>query len=134
MFQSLFPPLPLAPAFVNILATIFFVSLFLYLWLYNFIDGLPLKALRHRLSTSQGRLHLLRTAFSFGFLKSSIRRFLHHVYRYLVCPLPIVKLGSPLPRDCDVVCSITGQTVRLSTLLSSGADDKPIVITFGSWS
>lgn len=104
-----------------------------YVWLYNFIDGLPFRALLLRLSSHQGRMHLLRTAFSIGFLKSSIRRCGHHFYRSMVKPRARARICKVVPEDFPIFSLTTGQHVLLSSLLSN-AGDKPIVITFGSWS
>ena len=110
------------------------ISVVLYVWLFNFIDGLPLRALLARLSSHQGRLHLLRTAFSLGFVKSSFRRCRHHLYRWLVAPIPRVTLGSAPPRDCSLVSlAPSGQPASLTSLLAS-AGSKPLILTFGSWS
>lgn len=108
-------------------------GLFLYVWLFNFIDGLPLRALLMRLSSHQGRMHLMRTAFSIGFLKSSIRRCGHHFYRLMLNPRCRARIGEALPEDCLIFSLLTGQHVLLSSFLTD-AGDKPIVITFGSWS
>ena len=112
---------------------VFPLCLFIYVWLFNFIDGLPRHALITRLSSHQGRMHLLRTAFSIGFLKSSIRRCGHHFYRLVVNPRSRARIGEALPEDCRIFSLATGQHVLLSSLLSS-AGDKPFVLTFGSWS
>ena len=117
----------------NIVLPLIPVFLFVYVWLFNFIDGLPLRALALRLSSHQGRMHLLMTAFSFGFLKSSFRRCKHYFYRALVNPLSRVTVGQPLRRECTITCLATGKETLLSSLLAS-AGDKPIILTFGSWS
>eukprot|EP01038_Epipyxis_sp_PR26KG_P013308 gene13308-17830_t len=72
-----------------------------YIWLYNWVDGMPLHALITKASSVPGRKHLFNVMFSPGFIKSSIRRFKRHLY-LLFNPIPLAKVNQFSP-DCKLV-------------------------------
>jgi len=116
-------------------------AMFSYVWLFNFVHGLSAEMLMKRLSSHQGRMHLLRTAFSFGFLKSSIRRCGHFYYRLLIHPVRIAKLGVPVPNRGSTLFALqkdgtnAAQSMSLGQLVDqAAAANEPLVIICGSWS
>ena len=102
------------------------VLVLLHIWLFN----IPLPILLMRLSTIQGIKHLIRTIFSIGFLKSSIRK----CARYYVLLLTLNKRARLHHKALDSnLTTLDNTTTTLSSIFDM-YKSIPIVISIGSYS
>jgi len=98
----------------------------LHIWLFN----IPLPILVMRLSSIQGIKHLIRTIFSIGFLKSSIRK----CARYYVLLFTLKKRATLHHKAPDSnLIALDNTTITLSSIFDM-YKSIPIVISIGSYS
>jgi len=105
-------------------------ALFLFIWLFNFIRYMPATIFLSRISTADGRKHLIATIFSYGFGKSSFRIFLRAVY--ILFNRPEVALIGKVAPDCALVDLNGIQTSMREFILRSTS--LPLVVIMGSYS
>jgi hypothetical protein len=111
-----------------ILAMIFLllVLVLLHIWLFN----IPLPILIMRLSSIQGIKHLIRTIFSIGFLKSSIRKCARH-YILLFTLNKRARLHHKA-LDSNLI-TLDNTTITLSSIFDT-YNSIPIIMSIGSYS